>query len=503
MAYESGEFLINQDLNNYNEFQSAAAIFNNNLVIMTSWGENNTIDLVQTVFPLKDLMAQNPDDPDEPVSDHGLKSKANWTSTDILQATGSTKPALAALPASDPDTLFTFYCSKFDESMSPGFISLTGIRGIRFPLNDQDQSKNNQWSPAIQLLDSDGINKPMNDYGSADICTTVVGDNMLIISCASAAPYPKGQNFGEGFPGFGIGTFVGIYDKTKIDFDNNEWKAEYSIYLPYHAGFKNTDTNRVLLEWFPQVTSAGTLEYHLLLITLNEAMDDNNLTRKMSALLSPMTISDKGAVTLTGFNQLLFQNSQHPPAPYFLATLNRDPTGRLRSWFSAGNNKTFVAYNLEVDLAVNQISFTPTTNTIVASEDSGNSVSPSAALVYIATESQYAGKIPATKPGGYPDLKTNNYPVYEFVFYGEYPKCQVKRLATIQTVTDPEDNPRVVNLQKSEDNPTSVYIIGGIFNGPIPYPLENYKGYNPGSSETSAGTLTYGTNSKTIVGRKA
>lgn len=287
---------------------------------------------------------------------------------------------------------------------------------------------------------------------SADICTTVVGDNIVTMSCAFSSTLSKGQFVDiEYFQATGIGTFVGVYDKTKIDFDANEWKAEYSTYIPYYTGFKNTDTKRVLMEWFPQVTSASTLEYYLLVITVNEQLDNNSFSSKMGAFLSPTTINDKGAVTLSGFNPLgdansgvinpvMFENNQHPPTPYFLATLSRDPTGRLRGWFSAGNHKNFIAYNLAVDLA-GMLVFTATTNTIVPTEESGNSVSPSGALLYIATEGQYPGKIPATKPG-YADLKTNNYPVYEFVFYGEYPKCQVKRVATIQTVTDPEDNPR-------------------------------------------------------------
>ena len=501
MAYQSGEFLINQQLNNYNEFQSAATVFNNNLVVMTSWGQNNDIDLVQTVFPLNDLIAQSPADPTEPISDQGLKTASNWTSTQILKGAQSAKPALAALPVSNPDTLFTFYTLK-PAAIDAFVIELFGIKGIRFPLNDSVQSRNNQWSAPILLLDSDGANMPVPSRTCRDVCTTVIGDNIVLVTCASAAPFAKARAVVLKIPqtgDVGIGTFVGVYDKRKINFDTNEWKAEYSTYVPYFEDFKNSDTNRVLMEWYPSVSSDGKLGHRLLLITINDRMDQFNYSRRMGAFQAPMTVSDNGTVTLGSFDGAIMENAGQPPTPYYLATLQRDPTGRLRCWCSVGNNKNMTAYNLEI--SGNQVYFGATTNTIVASEESGNSVSPSAALLYIATEAQYVGKIPATKPG-FPDLKTNNFPVYEFVFYGEYPKCQVRRLATIQTVADAEDNPRVVDLQQSESNPAPVYVIGGIINGPIPFPLENYKYYNPGNSEASAGTLTYGTNDKTILGRK-
>ncbi|MEI6412136.1 MAG: hypothetical protein WCR52_22280 [Bacteroidota bacterium] len=486
MAYESKEFLINQNLGNYNEFQSAATIFNNNLIVMTSWGENNGIDLVQTTFPLTDLIAHNPADPTEPINDHALKSSSKWSSTDILKNTNSAKPALAALPAANPDTLFSFFSSG--GSRFPYNGGLLGILGIRFPLNDEDSSNNNQWSQPITLLAADGINKPL-PTDRRDIYTTVLGDNIVLVSCASAQSVTKDTNalgnFSTTVPNVS-GTFFGVYDKTKIDFENNVWTAEHSEYILFSDNFRSDNINGVLMEWFTKISVQGTLEYHLMLVRLTDSDHDFRI--------SPMTINDKG---VTGFNFIQLGVDTPGLKP---ATLNRDPTGRLRSWATrAGDHTEFMAYNVEYDGA--SLSLAATSNIIAASEVSGNSVNPSAALIYIATDGQYDGSIPATKPG-LPDLKTNNYPVYEFVFYGEYPKCQVKRLATIQTVTDPEDNQRIVNLQPSKDNPTPVYIAGGIMNGPIPFPLENYKSFNPGDSDVSAGTLTYGTDSSTITGRK-
>ncbi len=501
MAYTSSEFPINQGLNNYNEFQSAATVFNENLVVMTSWGLENGIDLVQTVFPLKDLIAQSPDDPTEPVSDQGLKASANWTSTDIVQNAQSAKPALAALPSNNPDTLFTFYCSEFFLGALGGGTALSGILSIRYPTNDQDISKNNQWGKPIMLLDSDGATMPVPAPNSRDICTTVIGDNIVLVSCASAQPFHKAKtvNF-DGFQNIGTGTFFGVYDKTKIDFNKNEWTAEYSTYIPYNVGFgfHNTNTDRVLMEWFNRVSSAGVLEYYVLVLTMNTSKDQLDVSRKIAPFMAPMTISEKGTVTVGAFDGAVMQPFSNPPAPYFMATLQRDPTGRLRSWFSAGNN-SLTAYTLEID--GNMVNMTPTSNTISPSEVSNNSVSPSAALIYMATAGYYQGTTPATKPGS-PDLKTDNYPVYEFVFYGRNPKCLVKRLATVQVVADPDDNQREVSLQYSKDDPAPVFVIGGIINGPIPYPLENYKTFDPGSTEAHAGTLTYGTNDQTILERK-
>jgi hypothetical protein len=504
MAYESGEFLINQRLQNYNEFQSGATIFNNQLHVMTSWGLNGRIDLVETIFPLNDLIAQNPENPDEPISDQNLKDSAKWSSTDILEGTQSAKPSLAALPASSPDTLFTFYTSTEEvENISPPMLTLIGgILAIRYPTNDtEDISKNNQWSNPITLLDSDGINMPVPSTISRDICTTVIGDNFVIVSCALAYQSPKGADprgiiHLQPETANRCGTFLGVYDKTKIDFEKNVWKAEYSSYFGFNSDYQNNDTNRVLIEWFTQVSDNDTLDYNLLLMLSKGSQEIQNY-------IIPLTISADGAVRFIndtpGDN--LFNSQTLPPAPYALATLNRDPTGRLRSWFTVGPNKQLIAYYVEWDNQ-NTISLIPTTNTITPSEESSYSPSPSAALIYIATEGQYAGTAPATKPG-FPDLKTNNYPVYEFVFYGEYPKCQVKRLATVQTVTDSDDNLRTVNLRQSPDvDSAPVFIIGGIFNGPIPLPLENYQDYNPGSGEMNAGSLTYGTSSSVTKGRK-
>lgn len=512
-AYQSGEFSINKQLGNYNNYQSDAAIFNGNLVLITSYGPDlitNNCQLYLTTFPLDKLIEKSPTLVEEPINDEALKDPANWNTVNLEIYPAHSKPALAVFPA---DSMFAFICPDI---VSQYFPPVPGIFALRYPLIDEEHPDlNNKWSLPIQMYESDGINVPTpyvkgNLY--KDISTTVVGGNLIIVTCASAAPFSGAANAKyKPWDAKGIGTFVGVYDKNKIDFTNNAWKAEFSTYLPYQKGFNQDNANQVLTEWYSRVGSTldkngnPLPEYYLLVLVMNG--QTKNTMPDLSAFYAAINLSNNGLAPLGNFtpmgtedsSPLKFMNTDSPSTPFSIADLTRDAAGRLRAWLSYNGNKKFTAVNMEHHGQGDSfIEVTPTTNDVIPSETSLYSVSPSSSVSYIALEAQYITNIKTQKQGA-PDLSAKNYPVYEFVFYGEYPKCQVNRVGTIQSVSDPEDNLRSPKIDPIHPR----FIIGGIFNGPIPFPIVNYENIDPGSSENIAGSITYGRHNKDIKGRSA
>jgi hypothetical protein len=173
------------------------------------------------------------------------------------------------------------------------------------------------------------------------------------------------------------------------------------------------------------------------------------------------------------------------PFDFYFADLDRDPAGRLRAWLSP-QGQTGVTEYCSVNLIPTDTGI-PTQFYVKAYGDNLNAsqtgVFPTS--IYYTAPQSYQDP-PDTN---YPNRNTTNYPVYEFIFYGyDNFLLQVNRCGTIQIISDNDDSPRTRKQEPGKE----MYLIGGIIDGPIPYPIENYKDYDPGNSETNVGTLIYG-----------
>jgi hypothetical protein len=488
MAYKSGEFGIPvPDHYDYSTNNFATSILNDTLFVtgyFTAQDYSGSSGMsFQTTFDLTKLIKTAANDSGL-IDDTALKNQADWQTQSMNLPLSLSKPALVTMT----ETLFMFL-NEYLFSEIPADVTAS-LTALKYNVPEGTPTNSGTWSSAVTLLESDGATAPKNNP-LADVSATAVGDNIIIVTCAQASSptNPTG------------GTFVGIYDTTKLDTANNNWAAQWHAYLPYYGPLNSSNAFHISTEWYSTVGESGKPEFYLVVFVQSSQTPDANVSPDMNAWELQMTVDEASSGITTVGLSLPLQSSftwgqgfQYP-FPVFYADLNRDPGGRLRIWNSprSQQNKSLFATSLNTSKPI-QNAYGP----ILLSDNlqiSDNFTAPSS-LFYIFEK----GEFNTTVTG----KQVTNYPVYEFIFYGGFILwssgfvllAQVNNCGTIQIIPDYSTSSPKQAVGKE------ISIFSGIINGPIPIPIENYKGFNPdGGDDNDAGTLTYGTETGTTQSR--
>lgn len=461
--YQSGEI----SLQSMTARQPAAlANFNDNLFVW-SFGQMATFDL-------RNLIKSDTDHSDSEINTEALQDLAKWTmQSPLAQVSGfmyeyNSRNSLAATP----DALYLFVMG-----LSAGFQS----RLAALSYSVDPSSHEGKWLDHATVLGTSQAEQPLqtSNVRRCDNSTTVLGDNIVIFT---ATPVFEDSNNRTG-------TYLGIYDTRDFPQKGDLWNATWHRFLPMN-GYA---VDSVTTEWFSTVGDDGKPEFYLA-VYAPVLSTSAQPTGQMLVWYIPLTVTqdDKGGTVVVPAEPASprVMNPQVGEGD-LIRTLVRDPAGRVRAWGSlqtaASGAGLLTGHILETlnSPAATGDPICPRVKERVAASDTF--VGPSS-LFYMFAPGQSQTTV-NNRPG-------IEYPVYEFVFYGQNIKFQMNRYGSIQQFTD-------YGVGTPKQKPDSVkYIIGGIIDGPIPLPIENYRDYNLGETEKVAGTVTYGSSNTKITSRE-
>ncbi|WP_284126441.1 hypothetical protein [Parerythrobacter aestuarii] len=174
-----------------------------------------------------------------------------------------------------------------------------------------------------------------------------------------------------------------------------------------------------------------------------------------------------------------------------MSSLKRDASGRLQS-FGDYHEKAFAPFYTRTDKApepANQWCLQGPTDKIdyYGTDDHTR---PSN-LFYTYPSGQRKTETTGVNLEGQPTtFEADEYPILEFICYGK-DKIQLHDYGSIRTVSDKHDI-------KQKDRNRPVYQIGGYFDGPAPFPLQNFKGIDKLTGDTAkAAAFEYGKGEET------
>lgn len=442
----------------------AATIFNNSIVVFT---DNNL-----STFDLKKLVKSGTDPSDaEAINSDALALSSNWVqspdfSTLLANNWHPDNLSRCAL-ASTPGAMYFFFNGR-NNNDSQAFVA------YRFAI-DQEEDQ----TPILLFKDQSQQLLPTEiKFGPrGDISTTVFNDNIIFFACSQALI--EGDSSGEAY-----NTFLGVYDTRNVKVNNagSTWAASWYSYLKSDLMPPST----ISIEWFSTLDQDGQPAFYLAII--GSFSPDGPTSIVWYIPFTVTTDANGGTVVVLSEPPMGRQMNHQPGEADFIETLVRDPSGRVRGWGRPSDKQPgpgllrgHILDTLEPPPLDGFVGCPRVRERMAASD----TLTPPASLFYVFT--------PGATDTTFNNKKATDYPVYEFIFYGNKPTFQVNRYGTIQVVsgTDSQKLP-----------PTPKYVIGGIIDGPIPLPIENYKDFPLSSPEFTAATLNYGASDTDIKSRE-
>ena len=441
----------------------ATTIFNNSIFVLS--------DGTLSSFDLKKLVKSATDQPDsEPIDSDALTLSSNWVSSadfaSLLSQNWQQDKLSRCSLASTPDAMYVFLNSS--KNGSQAFVA------YKYSIEEG-------WTQTPILLfkePSQPLQPPLIKFGPrSNVSTTVFGDNIIFFACSGAIIETNGQS--QSF-----NTFIGMYDTRhqKVDDSGGSWPASWYRYLNY--GW----SSGITIEWFSTVDGNGQPAFYLTVIASDIYSNSPNTN---AVWYIPFTVTEDahGGTVVVPSEPVPGRPMPHQPGEDdLIETLVRDPAGRVRGWGrpsiqqpGPGLLRGHILETLKAP-ALDGFAGCPRVRERMTASDT---LTAPSSLFYIftpgATSTTFNGK------------KATDYPVYEFIFYGKSPTFQVNRYGTIQVVTG-TDSPKLP--------PSPKYVIGGIIDGPIPIPIENYKDYPPTRIPPTVGSVIYGASKSSSTSRE-
>ena len=442
----------------------AATIFNNSIFLLS---DNNL-----STFDLKKLVNTDSSDP-EAINTDALSQPSHWKSspnfsslmTSNWHPDGLSRSSLAATPAA----LYMFFNGRLNQSQA--FVA------YQFTLDQDDQQ-----TPILLFREpSKQLRPPLVNLPGlrSDISSTVFGDDIVFVACSRVVV--AGDASGEA-----LETFIGVYDtgKIKIADEGSSWTASSYRYL-------QSDTPGVAaitLEWFSTIGADGQPAFYLAVIA-SDITRESPPTSVVWYVPFTVTQATNGGTVVALSDPGPGRYMNHAAGEDdLIETLVRDPAGRVRGWgrpsipqTGPGLLRGHILETLE-EPSLDGVAGCPGVRERLPASDT---LTAPSSFFYVFT--------PGATKTTFKNRNATDYPVYEFIFYGQKPTFQVNRYGTIQVVagTDTQNLP-----------PTPTWIIGGIIDGPIPLPMENYKDYKLSSPEIIAGSVVYGSSNAEITSRE-
>lgn len=352
------------------------------------------------------------------------------------------------------------------------------------------------WQRAVTLVpQGDPHHGELIAAENAEVSVTAVGDDTLIVACPHVHTWwAAGQ----------ATIYIGTFKVDDIDQQSGTWQARSDIWggpkpkPPFGPDYPFPKIgDSITIDWFTAAPQSGQppAGARSSYLWVQPAAND-------SPLVIPLdTTGTDTTGTLDYANRLFGQLDGWPSAAV------RDPAGRIRTYRSNKSGRT-------VDVR---------TFPTYSAPDPNNQLSP---LPYNVSQIQTAGlwdvaptvtfvtqfkKTPDTATYTYKDPQTNKtytytgveYPVYEFVIYGEeHAWCQVDRFGTAQVFPD-------IPLGQAKPAKSEMIIPSGIIDGPIPIPAVNLAdaeqlpdaalGETSGGDTPEFGTVTYSATQKAAI----
>jgi hypothetical protein len=355
-----------------------------------------------------------------------------------------------------------------------------------------DDTGNDKWTDGVALLATDGT--PLAGWG---LSVKPFGDDKLLAAAIGADR---------------TRTVVAIFDTGAVNLTAHTWACEWHDEIAladvmaqsYPLPSADTDpiSNTVTrlaasidIEWFSVVVNQFPTPVHAYMLAISVTPDQSELPQYSPVgrtLTGHMWLSvSSGAGKLTLRPGVLEMNGSITPtarAADALANQNwwwdgscaeaglmRDPAGRLKSYMLATDaDNRFVFRNRYYDTTQDPCF-------------GGDAYSGFSSLDL----TQRYGPVPVGDPGAVsptgafyippPSAETQSeFPVYEIIVYGG--RGQLVGYGTIKVS-------KSLHLPKARAS-SEVYVVGGIIDGPIPLPLENFR--SVAQPLAGYGTITYG-----------
>lgn len=493
-GYTSGEIMIPGLLS---ICQRGVAIFDGKLNVLGKGWENAGINegwpLIHQQFNLNQLKkTKNTKGKSglDLVDTKSLENKGNWTKQemkdpDFRTSGDSGSFAHPALTAS-PTDMWAFYQGKIRSQSLP----LIGRQQTLDETNDGP----NTWGPPITMQMSDGTD--IKHVGA--VSARHFGEDQIIVVAGGyvgmSSDYPSPHK---------DSIFIGIYDLKNLDDENNCWKAISSKWVkistlkfykdkiewPWPLVGNNFGKN-ISFDWFQNLASNDqeSPEYGL---AINFSPEGHVSTDSPTLFISLITKKDTGMII--GWESDSVKGYLRSTAPGLGESgLMRDPAGRLRS------------YNFNSDPGVQRIQSRYYNTAVFPSpannfESSGLQETP----WYKITPHKLPGGVDISSiiagfgnihPRGVfhafnhgrtsPDKGKEDLPILEFTFYG-LNMFQLNYYGTIRTISATKKP----NKNQTPKGPT--IILGGIIDGPIPFPIENYFNFELSGGSDEVGSINY------------
>lgn len=383
------------------------------------------------------------------------------------------------------DALYCFYTYSDTAEMS--------LRARKFTVNDN--AKTGQWGEGIILCE------PQDDSGQAKLlCHTGAvsavpfGTTQILVAACGTGDTRTGDNYG---PGYGNLMFY-LFDISDLNNanDGKGWAALSRRWIDV-----NTEVDFFLgkQEWpLENRSGAGyTIDADWILTTKPGSEPDTDTLVPEYHLAISFGISTSDPAKNQHVN---FTWQSHIPLAFDESTTDAAGAGKLKDnpWgkgrITAFSNQDGKRSSLKKDASgrlqsftdFQQKSFAPgytRTNEAPSRINRWGEQGPTNKIDYYGTDdytkpfnlfyTYLPGKKTVETPGvnleGKPaKFNATEYPILEFICYGQ-DKIQLHDYGSIRMVSDKHDI-------KQKDSMRPVYQIGGYFDGPVPFPVQNYAG---------------------------
>ncbi len=475
--YDSGPFFTGVE----GRSSSNSVLYHNGSLWLIGGGVGG--GLYSTDYP---LLASNGDGID--IEDGAVtNTKGQWSSDAIMF-----KPTVGPPPPKDwapwcfsgcglvacGDTMFLFW----NQQSEPNLDEVTHNGSLLGAWND---CQGGGWNQPVTLLASDenpivtsgevvfsdDVDRFVG-YTCADVSATSFGSEAIIVAAALALPGPGEPDWGS----HERGIYIGIYRPADLNATKGTWSAVWHTYLTWDfvigrsPGF--TDFGYHLsIDWFASVpSSAQALEYTLLLYGDAKTQGQGS-TETLTYFYGTLVLDQRGTVvgvTAVGPMGGLGSTTQ----PYSVA---RDPAGRLVVTGTApGDNIRFLSFETKLGgyFPVFDVTCMPAPAADPQIPSVGYFIDPA--------------KLPVPAPPAPGSDASELHAVYQFVFWSEDVRCEVRRYGTIEILV----NPALVPTPTT--NAAQAQVVQGIIDGPIPIPNENIATFRYPKGETKLGEITYG-----------
>jgi hypothetical protein len=450
MAYQSGDFQV-PGAGSY-AAPYGAAIFDSRLWLLGQSGSS----MVQTTLQLVD------NNGDGLAFETGAAKEASYWTTSALTIPGVSKAATTSRcgVAAVGDALHLFWNSTSEGG---------ALRASRWTTTGNGQPG---WQQALTLVaQGDPERRGLVVEGGAAVSAVGFGTDTVIVACSNVSAW-----WAHGPATLYIGTF----NVADMNLENNTWQASSDIWgaptPPFGPGYTfPTMGSAIAIDWFPASSGSDT----------TDPVPGTPPSYLWVSLASPSpSVGTSLILPVDAAGNVDYANGLHSTAPGGGAAV-RDPAGRIRTYLSDPHASALdvgTYWTWDTPDPSNATSPLPSTPSQIAPAEV-STAEPAAAFFTDLTAT-------GTQSVTYDGQSGSEYPVYEFVFYGQNQlRCQVNRFGTAQVF------PNIPDPMQLQPNPAGSkrVIISGIIDGPIPIPNVNVANYKFQDSQPAFGDVTYST----------